>query len=90
MNPNQALWEKGDFTAIASFMRHSGQNLVDSLGITSPLQILDLGCGDGTKLEALSDNTFDLSLSIFGTMLLPNPSTSQKNSSASPNQAAKS
>jgi len=24
MNPNKALWEKGDFTEIAAFMRQSG------------------------------------------------------------------
>jgi hypothetical protein len=27
-NPNQALWEKGDFTQIASSMRESGEALV--------------------------------------------------------------
>ena len=48
MNPNQALWEKGDFTRIASAMRESGEALVGSLGITSGLKVLDLGCGDGT------------------------------------------
>jgi ubiquinone/menaquinone biosynthesis C-methylase UbiE len=48
MNPNQTLWEKGDFTEIASFMRQGGESLVQSLGITPTLRILDLGCGDGT------------------------------------------
>jgi ubiquinone/menaquinone biosynthesis C-methylase UbiE len=48
MNPNQALWEKGDFTAIAAFMRQSGEALVKSIGITTSLRVLDLGCGDGT------------------------------------------
>jgi len=48
MNPNQALWEKGDFTRIAETMRESGELLVDQLGITSGLKVLDLGCGDGT------------------------------------------
>jgi ubiquinone/menaquinone biosynthesis C-methylase UbiE len=48
MNPNKALWEKGDFTEIAAFMRQSGEALVQSIGITPPLRILDLGCGDGT------------------------------------------
>ena len=48
MNQNQALWEKGDFTRIAAFMRESGEALVQSLGITPPLRVLDLGCGDGT------------------------------------------
>ncbi|HSY39858.1 MAG TPA: class I SAM-dependent methyltransferase [Polyangia bacterium] len=48
MNPNQALWEKGDFTRIAASMRESGEALVRSLGITKGLKVLDLGCGDGT------------------------------------------
>jgi len=48
MNPNKALWEKGDFTRIAASMRESGEALVGSLGITKGLKILDLGCGDGT------------------------------------------
>ena len=47
-NPNQVLWEKGDFTRIAAAMRESGEALVDSLGITSGMKVLDLGCGDGT------------------------------------------
>src|SRR3954453_11635028 len=48
MNPNQALWEKGDFTRIAVTMRESGDALVATLGITPGMQVLDLGCGDGT------------------------------------------
>jgi SAM-dependent methyltransferase len=48
MNPNKALWEKGDFTRIAASMRESGAALVDQLGITKQHRILDLGCGDGT------------------------------------------
>ncbi len=48
MNPNQALWEKGDFTRIAQSMRESGEALVGGLGITKGLKVLDLGCGDGT------------------------------------------
>lgn len=48
MNPNKALWEKGDFTRIAESMRESGEALVRSLGITKGLKVLDLGCGDGT------------------------------------------
>src|SRR5688572_2257802 len=47
-SPNQALWEKGDFTRIAESMRESGEALVQSLGITKGLRVLDLGCGDGT------------------------------------------
>jgi SAM-dependent methyltransferase len=48
MNPNKALWEKGDFTRLAACMRESGTALVNSLGITKGLKVLDLGCGDGT------------------------------------------
>src|SRR5688500_11266020 len=48
MNPNQALWEKGDFTRIAQGMRESGEALVQKLGVTKGLKVLDLGCGDGT------------------------------------------
>src|SRR5213083_1029854 len=48
MNPNKALWEKGDFTRIAESMRESGEALVERLGITKGLKVLDLGCGDGT------------------------------------------
>src|SRR3974390_3180025 len=48
MNPNQALWEKGDFTRIAESMRQSGESLVKGLGIAKNDKVLDLGCGDGT------------------------------------------
>jgi len=48
MNPNKALWEKGDFTRIAASMRDSGEALVNSLGVKECLSVLDLGCGDGT------------------------------------------
>src|SRR3989338_5505510 len=54
MNPNKALWEKGDFTKIAAFMRQSGEAVVRSLGITTPLRVLDLGCGDGTTAVPLA------------------------------------
>jgi len=47
-NPNQALWEKGDFTRIAATMRESGEALVQKLGIGRGVRLLDLGCGDGT------------------------------------------
>jgi len=47
-NPNQALWEKGDFTQIANTMRQSGDELVAKLGVASGMRVLDLGCGDGT------------------------------------------
>jgi SAM-dependent methyltransferase len=48
MNPNKALWEKGDFTRIADSMRESGEGLVQKLGLTKGMKVLDLGCGDGT------------------------------------------
>jgi SAM-dependent methyltransferase len=118
MNPNKALWEKGDFTRIAASMRDSGEKLVADLGITPEMKILDLGCGDGTtalpaarlgaevlgvdiasnlvadgnqraqtegltnlrfqegdasNLEDLEDDSFDLTVSIFGAMFAPKP-----------------
>jgi len=48
VNANKALWEKGDFTRIASCMRESGEALAGSLGISAGLRVLDLGCGVGT------------------------------------------
>ena len=118
VNPNKALWEKGDFTEIAAFMRHSGEALVDTLNVSAGLRVLDLGCGDGTtalplarkgaevtgidiarnlvaagnkrakqagltrlkflegdacRLEGVADDSFDISLSIFGAMFAPKP-----------------
>ncbi len=54
MNPNQALWEKGDFTQIAAFMRQSGEAVVSSIGVTPSIRALDLGCGDGTTAVPLA------------------------------------
>ncbi len=54
MNPNQALWEKGDFTEIAALMRQSGEEVVQSLEINPPMRALDLGCGDGTTAVPLA------------------------------------
>ena len=48
MNPNQALWERGDFTRVAESMRASGDAFVASLGVGRGMKVLDLGCGDGT------------------------------------------
>ena len=48
MNPNKALWEKGDFTKIAETMRESGEALIASMEIKPGMKVLDLGCGDGT------------------------------------------
>ncbi len=118
MNPNKQLWEKGDFTRLAETMRESGTALMASLGITKGLQVLDLGCGDGTTaipaaklganvlgvdiasnlvkagnerikaegltncviqegdathLDGIADQSFDLTVSIFGAMFAPKP-----------------
>jgi SAM-dependent methyltransferase len=118
MNPNKALWEKGDFTRIAAGMRGSGEALVRDIGIEAGTHVLDLGSGDGTtalpaarlgaevlgvdiasnlveagnrraqdegldnarfqegdasNLEELSDDAFDLTVSIFGAMFAPRP-----------------
>lgn len=48
MNPNKALWEKGDFTRIAETMRESGEELVAKIWVNKGLNVLDLGGGDGT------------------------------------------
>jgi SAM-dependent methyltransferase len=118
MNPNKALWEKGDFTRIADGMRESGEALVADLGIEPGMKVLDLGCGDGTtalpaarlgadvlgvdiadnlvaagnrraeaegltncrfqvgdasNLDDVSDDSFELTLSVFGAMFAPKP-----------------
>ena len=39
MNLNKALWEKGDFTEIAAFMRQSGEAVIQSMAITPPLRV---------------------------------------------------
>ncbi|MCG2614086.1 class I SAM-dependent methyltransferase [Terrimonas sp. NA20] len=48
IHPNKVLWEKGDFTKLAATMRDSGANLIHQLGIKPGMEVLDLGCGDGT------------------------------------------
>ena len=53
-NPNKALWEKGDFTEIAAFMRQSGEALIESMTVSPTLDVLDLGCGDGTTAIPLA------------------------------------
>ena len=60
VNPNKALWEKGDFTRIAATMRQSGEELVDTLGITPGMKILDLGCGDGTTALPAAERGADV------------------------------
>jgi SAM-dependent methyltransferase len=54
MNPNKALWEKGDFTRIAAAMRESGEALAGSLGVGPGSKVLDVGCGDGTTALPLA------------------------------------
>jgi ubiquinone/menaquinone biosynthesis C-methylase UbiE len=54
VNPNKDLWEKGDFTQIAAMMRRSGEDLIRSLPIVTPMRVLDLGCGDGTTAVPLA------------------------------------
>ena len=45
MNPNKALWEKGDFTRIAASMRESGEALFAGLGITDQGKVYCVGLG---------------------------------------------
>ncbi|NUY82071.1 class I SAM-dependent methyltransferase [Flavobacterium sp. MAH-1] len=118
MNANKALWEKGDFTQLAATMRESGEALVNEIGVKKGMDVLDLGCGDGTTalpearlganvrgidiasnlveagnlraqneglsnvtfeegdacdLENVNDDSFDLTVSIFGAMFAPKP-----------------
>ena len=47
MNPNKALWEKGDFTRIADTMRTSAEELIGKVGVSDGVKTIDLGCGDG-------------------------------------------
>ena len=60
MNPNQALWEKGDFTRIAASMRESGEELIAALGIGPGIRVLDLGCGDGTTAIPAAERGADV------------------------------
>lgn len=53
VNPNKALWEKGDFCAIAESMRESGEAVGKELG-GKGLRVLDVGCGDGTTAIPLA------------------------------------
>jgi 2-polyprenyl-3-methyl-5-hydroxy-6-metoxy-1,4-benzoquinol methylase len=51
-NPNKALWKKAISRALPIPPRESGEALVQRLGITEGLKVLDLGCGDGDSLTA--------------------------------------
>jgi ubiquinone/menaquinone biosynthesis C-methylase UbiE len=70
MNPNKALWEKGDFTRIAETMRESGEALVEKFGMTKGLKVLDLGCGDGTTaIPAAKSGADVLGIDIAGNLV---------------------
>jgi SAM-dependent methyltransferase len=60
VNANRELWEKGDFTRIAAAMRASGEQLVDGLGIHEGMDVLDLGCGDGTTAIPAAERGADV------------------------------
>jgi len=60
VNPNKALWEKGDFTRIAAYMRESGERVVGRLGVKPTDKVLDLGCGDGTTAVPLARTGADV------------------------------
>jgi SAM-dependent methyltransferase len=60
VNANRELWEKGDFTRIAASMRGSGEALVDGLGVTEGMDVLDLGCGDGTTALPAAERGADV------------------------------
>jgi SAM-dependent methyltransferase len=55
MNANKALWEKGNFSEIAAYMRESGQEVAKALGITPGMKVLELGCGDGTTAFPIAE-----------------------------------
>jgi ubiquinone/menaquinone biosynthesis C-methylase UbiE len=79
MNPNKALWEKGDFTRIAETMRQSGEELVANLGITKGMRMLDLGCGDGTTaLPAAKFGADVLGVDIAGNLVKAGNERSRK------------
>jgi SAM-dependent methyltransferase len=60
VNANKALWEKGDFTRIAQSMRESGEELVEDVGVTGGLKVLDLGCGDGNTAVPAAERGADV------------------------------
>jgi len=70
MNANKALWEKGDFTRIASTMRGSGEELVERIGVGEEHRVLDLGSGDGTTAVPSAQRGADvLGVDIAGNLV---------------------
>jgi ubiquinone/menaquinone biosynthesis C-methylase UbiE len=60
IKPHQALWQKGNFSEIAAFMRGSGEAIIQSIPIQLPLRAADLGCGDGTTAVPLAQAGADV------------------------------
>ena len=83
MNPNKALWEKGDFTRIAESMRASGEALVKELGITKWPQ------GFGSRMRRWNDghyrrrNSEQTCWASISRETLLRPGTSERRSRAS-------
>ena len=59
LNPNKALWEKGDFVRIAEGMRNSGVALVADIGIEPGTHVLDLDELDWRGLLEMSEVELD-------------------------------
>jgi SAM-dependent methyltransferase len=60
VNANRELWEMGDFGRIAASMRASGEALVDGLGVEAGMDVLDLGCGEGTTALPAAERGADV------------------------------
>ena len=68
VNPNKALWEKGDFTRISATMRHSGDKLVErvieesaeyiGIGVANVINLLnpEMVVLGGGIIDALEDD----------------------------------
>ncbi|HMQ04951.1 MAG TPA: methyltransferase domain-containing protein [Pyrinomonadaceae bacterium] len=70
MNPNKALWEKGDFTQIADTMRQSADELIEAVGVEPGMKVLDLGCGDGnTAIPSAKRGAEVLGVDIAGNLV---------------------
>lgn len=54
MNPNKALWEKGDFTEIAAFIAALGRRVRSIAFANATVAGAAFGCGDGTSALPLA------------------------------------